>query len=217
MSQTNQQRCAYTYTVKRGDSFYLIARRLGVPLRDLMNANPDLEPTRLMVGDVLCVPYCTGSDTQQPETSPDTTPETTPDANTPVTPIAPPPPETPPAYDGDNTENGTDTATCPEERRAVIALGQTVADLQIQYDKSYRTLEAANPNVDLENLTEGQTVCIPDINLPCALPSSIVLRDGETLSSIAVTYNLPVAQLLRANPCLAPDDFTAGTTIKLPQ
>ena len=75
----------------------------------------------------------------------------------------------------------------------------------------------ANPNVDLENLTEGQTVCIPDINLPCALPSSIVLRDGETLSSIAVTYNLPVAQLLRANPCLAPDDFTAGTTIKLPQ
>ena len=215
MSQTNQQGCAYTYTVKRGDSFYLIARRLGVPLRDLMNANPNLEPTRLMVGDVLCVPHCTGSDAQQPETSPDTTPETTPDANTPVTPIAPPPPETPPAYDGDNT--GSDTVTCPEERRAVIALGQTVADLQIQYDKSYRTLEAANPNVDLENLTEGQTVCIPDINLPCALPSSIVLRDGETLSSIVVTYNLPVAQLRRANPCLAPDDFTAGTTIKLPQ
>lgn len=64
MSQTNQQGCAYTYTVKRGDSFYLIARRLGVPLRDLMNANPNLEPTRLMVGDVLCVPHCTGSDAQ---------------------------------------------------------------------------------------------------------------------------------------------------------
>ena len=30
-----QPACAYTYTVKRGDSFYLIARRLGVPLRDL--------------------------------------------------------------------------------------------------------------------------------------------------------------------------------------
>ncbi|MBR6787716.1 MAG: LysM peptidoglycan-binding domain-containing protein [Clostridia bacterium] len=206
MSQTNQQNCAYTYTVKRGDSFYLIARRLGVPLRDLMNANPTFEPTRLMVGDVLCVPYCSGDNTQQPET-----PDTTPDANVPETPIAPPPPETPPAYDGE------DTATCPENRRAVITEGQTVADLQITYDKSYRTLEAANPNVDLQNLTAGQVVCIPDINLPCALPSSIVMRDGETLSSIAVTYNLPVAQLLRANPCLAPDDFTAGTTVKLPQ
>ncbi|MBQ4551858.1 MAG: LysM peptidoglycan-binding domain-containing protein [Clostridia bacterium] len=206
MSQTNQQNCAYTYTVKRGDSFYLIARRLGVPLRDLMNANPTFEPTRLMVGDVLCVPYCSGDNTQQPET-----PDTTPDANVPETPIAPPPPETPPAYDGE------DTATCPENRRAVITEGQTVADLQITYDKSYRTLEAANPNVDLQNLTAGQVVCIPDINLPCALPSSIVMRDGETLSSIAVTYNLPVAQLLRANPCLAPDDFTVGTTVKLPQ
>lgn len=205
MSQTNPQTCAYTYTVKRGDSFYLIARRLGVPLRDLMNANPTFEPTRLMVGDVLCVPYCSGG-TQEPEQ-----PDTTPDENTPETPIAPPPPETPPAYDGE------DNVTCPENRRAVIAEGQTVADLQIQYDKSYRTLEAANPNVDLQNLQAGQTVCIPDINLPCALPASIVMRDGETLSSIAVTYNLPVAQLLRANPCLAPDDFTAGTTVKLPQ
>jgi len=208
MSENHAVTCAYTYTVKRGDSFYLIARRLGVPLRDLMNANPTFEPTRLMVGDVLCVPYCANDNTQQPET-----PDTTPDANVPETPIAPPPPETPPAYDGP----AEDTVTCPENRRAVVAEGQTVADLQIAYDKSYRTLEAANPNVDLENLTAGQTVCIPDINLPCALPSSIVLRDGETLSSIAVTYNLPVAQLLRANPCLAPDDFTAGTTVKLPQ
>ncbi|MBR5231036.1 MAG: LysM peptidoglycan-binding domain-containing protein [Clostridia bacterium] len=218
MSQINQGTCAYTYTVKRGDSFYLIARRLGVPLRDLMNANPTFEPTRLMVGDVLCVPHCAAEETPAPEATPpvQNPPEATPPAeNTPVTPIAPPPPETPPAFEG-NTNGNTNTA-CPENRRAVIAEGQTVADLQIAYDKSYRTLEAANPNVDLQNLQAGQTVCIPDINLPCALPASIVMRDGETLSSIAVTYNLPVAQLLRANPCLAPDDFTAGTTVKLPQ
>lgn len=209
MSQTNQQTCAYTYTVKRGDSYYLIARRLGVPLRDLMNANPTIEPAGLMVGDVLCVPHCGAGGVQQPEVQPE--------ANTPVTPVAPLPPENPPAYEGEMNNSGYVEPQCPEERRAVILPGQTVADLQIQYDKSYRTLEAANPDVDLQNLAEGQTVCIPDINLPCALPSSIVLRDGETLSSIAVTYNLPVAQLLRANPCLAPDDFTAGTTVKLPQ
>lgn len=48
--------CAYEYTVKRGDSFYLIAHRLGVPLRDLLAANPEVNPARLMVGDVLCIP-----------------------------------------------------------------------------------------------------------------------------------------------------------------
>ena len=49
--------CGYEYTVKRGDSFYLIAHRLGVPLRDLLEANSEVNPARLMVGDVLCIPW----------------------------------------------------------------------------------------------------------------------------------------------------------------
>ena len=58
MNQTNapSARCAEEYTVKRGDSFYLIAHKLGVPLRDLLAANSDIHPARLMVGDVLCIP-----------------------------------------------------------------------------------------------------------------------------------------------------------------
>ena len=55
MSDT-QTNCAYNYTVKRGDSFYLIAQRTGVQLRDLLEANPGIPPARLMVGDVLCIP-----------------------------------------------------------------------------------------------------------------------------------------------------------------
>ena len=39
MSETQTQ-CAYRYTVRRGDSFYLIAQRTGVQLRDLLEANP---------------------------------------------------------------------------------------------------------------------------------------------------------------------------------
>ena len=43
MTQTNQpnRRCAEEYTVKRGDSFYLIAHKLGVPLRDLLAAKKE--------------------------------------------------------------------------------------------------------------------------------------------------------------------------------
>ena len=83
--------CAYTYTVKRGDSFYLIARRLGVPLRDLMNANPDIHPARLMVGDELCIPSCADHEAQEPVTLPDKVPVT----NTPETPAEPEQPTTP--------------------------------------------------------------------------------------------------------------------------
>ena len=57
MTQNHTEKiCAEEYTVKRGDSFYLIAHKLGVTLRDLLAANRDIHPARLMVGDVLCIP-----------------------------------------------------------------------------------------------------------------------------------------------------------------
>ena len=228
--------CAYTYTVKRGDSFYLIARRLGVPLRDLMNANPDIHPARLMVGDELCIPSCADHEAQEPVTLPDKVPVTD-TSETPAEPEQPTTPSTPetPGESGGETggETGGDTGgettppsiepsepevvTCPENRRAVVQEGQTVADLQLEYDRSFHTLEAANPTLDLDDLKAGQTVCVPPVNLPCALPASVVLGEGETLESLSVRFNLPVATLLRANPCLAPDDFAQGVTVKLPQ
>lgn len=49
-----------TYRVRRGDSFYLIARRFGVNVRTLLNANPGIAAGRLMVGDILCIPVGEG-------------------------------------------------------------------------------------------------------------------------------------------------------------
>ena len=207
--------CAYTYTVKRGDSFYLIARRLGVPLRDLMNANPDIHPARLMVGDELCIPSCADHEAQEPAPLPDSFPvPDAPDAGNQPAPL----PDSFPVPDAPGIEPGKpELVTCPENRRAVVQEGQTVADLQLEYDRSFHTLEAANPTLDLDDLKAGQTVCVPPVNLPCALPASVVLGEGETLESLSVRFNLPVATLLRANPCLAPDDFSQGVTVKLPQ
>ena len=207
--------CAYTYTVKRGDSFYLIARRLGVPLRDLMNANPDNHPARLMGGDELCIPSCAEREAQEPAPLPDSFPvPDAPDAGNQPAPL----PDKFPVPDAPGIEPGKpEIVTCPENRRAVVQEGQTVADLQLEYDRSFHTLEAANPTLDLDDLKAGQTVCVPPVNLPCALPASVVLGEGETLESLSVRFNLPVATLLRANPCLAPDDFSQGVTVKLPQ
>lgn len=48
------------YRVQRGDSFYLIARKFGISVRALMNANPAIAAGRLLVGDILCVPVGEG-------------------------------------------------------------------------------------------------------------------------------------------------------------
>ena len=45
----------------------------------------------------------------------------------------------------------------------------------------------------------------------------ISIRCRETLESVAMRFNLPVASLLRVNPCFAPQDFEPGATIVLPR
>ncbi len=54
--ETNCPAGSQTYRVQRGDSFYLIARKFGVSVRTLMNANPTVAAGRLLVGDLLCIP-----------------------------------------------------------------------------------------------------------------------------------------------------------------
>ena len=199
MTQNNRT-CAEEYVVKRGDSFYLIAHKLGVPLRDLLAANSDIHPARLMVGDVLCIP-------REEDDSPQTGGLGGNTSGSAETPSMPPVPETTP-------DPGV---SCPTGEAYTIEQGQTVADVQMRGLVSRHTLETANPGVDLDNLTAGQRLCVPAENVPCALPETYTLAEGETLESVAMRFNLPVASLLRSNPCLAPQDFEAGTSVILPR
>ena len=265
MTQNHTEKiCAEEYTVKRGDSFYLIAHKLGVPLRDLLAANRDIHPARLMVGDVLCIPReeddtppagtgsgstgstggttgsgstgSTGGTTGSGSTgstggatgsgntgstggatgsgntgstggttgsgSTGSTGGTTSSGNTGST---------------DDPEDETPAPSCPVEQRVQVEQGQTVADIQLKNLLSRHTLESANPGVNLDRLRTGQTLCVPTENVPCDVPETYAMGTGETLESLAVKFGLPVARLLRSNPCLAPQDFEAGTVVVLPR
>ena len=197
MSET-QRSCAYNYTVKRGDSFYLIAQRLNVQLRDLLEANPNVPPARLTIGDVLCIPY-SNADTPAQEC-----------------PACPTPEQGGNAGDSGSTQPETPAYTCPANRRGVVQNGQTASDLQLRYNLSWHTLKTANSGKDLDAIKGGDILCIPSENIACPLPASVTLEDQETLQSLAEKYKVSVTDLLRANPCLAPQDFKAGVTVRLP-
>ncbi len=304
---TNTGKCAEEYVVKRGDSFYLIAHKLGVPLRDLLAANRDIHPARLMVGDVLCVPReeddspqaggLGGSGTTQTTQATGTAPSTGTTQTTQATGAAPSTGMTQTTQTtgaapstgmtqttqvtgmaqatgttqttqvtgmaqatgttqttqvtgtvqatGMAQATGTTQATgatqatgttqavqptcmtgqiapdttlsCTEDEQWTVQKGQTVSDLQLRGLVSRHTLETANPGVDFENLRVGQSVCIPKDNVPCELPETYTLAATETLEAVAMRFNLPVASLLRANPCLAPQDFEGGVTVILPR
>ena len=283
---TNTGKCAEEYVVKRGDSFYLIAHKLGVPLRDLLAANRDIHPARLMVGDVLCVPReeddspqaggLGGSGTTQTTQATGAAPSTGTTQTTQATGTAPSTGTTQTTQTTGATQTtgttqttqvtgmaqatgttqttqvtgtvqatGTTQATgaapstgttqavqptcmtgqiapdttlsCTEDEQWTVQKGQTVSDLQLRGLVSRHTLETANPGVDFENLRVGQSVCIPKDNVPCELPETYTLAATETLEAVAMRFNLPVASLLRANPCLAPQDFEGGVTVILPR
>ena len=198
--------CGYEYTVRRGDSFYLIANRLGVPLRDLLEANSDINPARLTVGDVLCIPM-----------EEDDAPQVPPEPQTP--PEEEPAPESPLPDDEDLDAPAVDEnmAVCPEANRYTLQPGETAADVQLRSDLNRYTLQRANPSADLDALTAGQVLCVPTENTPCPAERTYTLRQDDTLESTALRLNTSLAALLRANPCLAPSDFTAGACILIPR
>lgn len=219
MDQTTCQKrpqdqvCGYEYTVRRGDSFYLIANRLGVPLRDLLEANSDVNPARLMVGDVLCIPMeeddAPPATPQAPEQTPVPLPEDS-DLDAPAT-----PPDQP-ASPGDAAQDD-DILVCPEANRYTVRQGETAADIQLRTNLNLYTLQAANPAIDLTQLQAGQTLCIPEENAACPAPNTYTLLADDTLESVALRLNASLSALLRANPCLAPGDFRAGARICIPE
>ena len=45
-----------TYTIRRGDTLYSLARTLGFTVQAILAANPEVDPNSLEVGQILCLP-----------------------------------------------------------------------------------------------------------------------------------------------------------------
>ena len=197
--------CGYEYTVKRGDSFYLIAHRLGVPLRDLLEANSEVNPARLMVGDVLCIPM-------EEDDAPQVTPVPAETVPAPLTEVLPDEPDD----DPDDLDRPAQEPACPNARRYVVQAGETISDIQLNAGLNLHTLRTANPDSDLDDIEPGDVICVPLTNTPCPVAPCYTLTAEDTLETVALKRNVSVGALLRANPCLAPGDFVEGTTVILP-
>lgn len=50
------EHCNKTHIVVPGDTLYLIAKKHGIKLDNLMRANPNIDPYNLLIGTELCIP-----------------------------------------------------------------------------------------------------------------------------------------------------------------
>ncbi|HEX7713374.1 MAG TPA: LysM peptidoglycan-binding domain-containing protein [Bacillota bacterium] len=89
-----------------------------------------------------------------------------------------------------------------------------------RYNTTVEAISAANPGIEPNNLSVGQSICMPATKPPnpCPCGSRIYLvQAGDSLYSIAQKYNVPFDVLYTANIGLDPANLQIGQAVCIPQ
>ncbi|TVR51343.1 MAG: LysM peptidoglycan-binding domain-containing protein [Puniceicoccaceae bacterium] len=183
------------YTVQRGDSLWVLARRFGTSVDNLVALNPDIQASSIQVGQVIKVPR---PGTEEPSTA---------EART----------ETrPPAEARPEPDRGAPTTY-------VVQRGDSLSRIAARHNVTVSALREAN-NIRGDLIQVGQELTIPG-TAPARRPSHdvpreelvrVTLEPGDTLGAIAQRFDVSVQELMRANNISDPRRVRAGQEIVIP-
>lgn len=97
-----------------------------------------------------------------------------------------------------------------------VARGETVAEIANRYHVTVSEIVRANLLKDANRVNRGQKLVIPVTPPDPVAAISHKIRQGETLSSIADRYHVPVAALERLNPGINPRQLQVGQQVLVP-
>ena len=105
----------------------------------------------------------------------------------------------------------------------IVQAGETLSSIALYYEVSVLTLVQANSLADEDQLDAGQALFIPGVEAPPAAPAEAarvglthVVQAGETLSSIALFYQVSVGALVQANSLADEDALALGQELFIP-
>lgn len=180
------------YTVKAGDSFFLIARTFGISLDSLLAANPGVNPDRLYIGQVICVP--TGS--------------TPPSQNCPVLRMG--------SSGASVRELQTLLRNAGFDPGPIDGIfGSRTQSAVIAFQRS----RGLTPDgvVGTATWTALGVNCTTPPHQTCPTGTfSYTVRAGDTFYILAQRYNTTVAAIQRANPNVNPNNLHIGQVICIP-
>lgn len=159
------------YTIRAGDTLFSIARRFNVSLDDLLEANPGIDPERLVIGQVICIPLavppveCPSGTTPYIIRAGDTIFALARRFNTTVAAIL----AANPGLDPETLLIGqriciptTVPPVCPAGTTPyIIRAGDTFFNLARRFNTTVEAIMMANPGVNPNALQIGQRICIP--------------------------------------------------------
>jgi len=203
------------YVVQSGDTYEAVAQKLGITVAQLLGRNPSLDANQLNAGETLQIPQALSPADLETMAARDTDgeAEALSVSSLGMTPAQPRPQAEPELVS---------IWACPADHVwIVLPSGWDVVNVLRYYNVSYQALAESNPQIDLESMESGQNLCIPPGgsrgmcgggDLRC-----YVLGDDDTLDTLSAASGFSVWEILRMNPCMAPNDFVAGCVVCLPQ
>ena len=179
-----------THIVRAGETLSSIALDYGVSVADLVQANDLRDEDALALGQELFVPGV----------------------------------ETPPAAPAATTDEPPTVVGVTH----IVRAGETLSSIALDYGVSVADLVQANDLRDEDALALGQELFVPGVETPPAAPAATtdepptvvgvthIVRAGETLSSIALDYEVSVADLVQANNLRDEDALALGQELFVP-
>jgi murein DD-endopeptidase MepM/ murein hydrolase activator NlpD len=192
---------AQVYTVSPGDTLSSISRRYSVSVNELVATNGLANPNAIYVGQTLRVPG---------DPAPAAQPST------------------------EQTVSEALTVAPVESAAYTLRRGDSLYRISLVYGITVDDLLAANDLANPNAIYPGLTIRIPaggaqttvaaappgeaqnGTTVAAASPKTYVIRPGDTLSKIAIQYQVTVDGIVAANGLVAPDSIYAGQTLNIP-
>ena len=214
----------FEYTVRAGDTFFSLAQRFNTTVEAIQRANPNVDPDRLQIGQIICIPgappRCPSGTFEYTIRAGDTFFSLAQRFNTTVEAIQ----RANPNVDPDRLQIGQIICIpgapprCPSGTfEYTIRAGDTFFTLARRFGTTVDAIQRANPNVDPDRLQIGQIICIPGVPSPCPPGTfAYTVRAGDTFFALARRFGTTVDAIQRANPNVDPDRLQIGQTLCIP-
>ncbi len=219
------------YAVRRGETFSSIARKTGVTVSELKEANPDVDPDRLDVGQIICVPgiakeFCPTSNlyTVRRTDSMFTIARSESVSLSRLIRANPQVPDPDVIYPGEQLcipkpVKPPEPPKCPDGIFYAARRRETGRSIADKFGISLEDLRRANPDVDLSRLDVGQVLCIPGVlDKICPGRRLYTVRRTDSMFTIARRESVSLSRLIRANPQVPdPDVIYPGEQLCIPR